>query len=472
MNKEKNLPAPPSSVSPSLSKGPSIALLLAIAALALAVAAGEAGTGLSIPIEQFELDNGLRVVLSENHASPTVGVALYYDVGSRNEMKGRSGFAHLFEHMMFQGSKNVGKAEHFQIINANGGVMNGTTSEDRTNYFESLPSPMLPIALWLEADRMRSLAITPENFENQRATVKEEKRESYDNQPYVPSYLEINRIAFEGYWPYEHSTIGSMEDLGKATVKDAQDFFDAFYTPANAVLAIAGDFEPATAKKLVEEHFGDIVSHEPPKFTDPDWVPPTEEVYDAIEDPLAPLPAFHMAYHIPPMRTPDFYPMTLIARALGDGESSRLERELIKEKGVVVEMMVGVDGRRGPDLLSFFCILSGAESPAGVRARIEKHIADITANGLGKKEHERVLNRLRMAYFRMLGTNLRLALILGRYKLYWNDPGAVNTEMSRYEAVTGARIREVAAKYLRESNRAVLDVFPPGVLPGEEGSHE
>ena len=442
-----------------------------MAALVVLSRAGEAGTDLQIPIEQYVLDNGLRVVLSESHGSPTVGVAVYYDVGSRNEVKGRSGFAHLFEHMMFQGSKNVGKAEHFKIINANGGVMNGTTSEDRTNYFESLPSNMLPIALWLEADRMRSLAVTEENFENQRSTVMEEKRENYDNQPYVPSFIEINALAYRGYWPYEHSTIGSMKDLGNATAADAQAFFDMHYTPSNAVLAIAGDFDPETARALVKEHFGDIVSHDPPGFSAPAWTPPKEEVYDAMEDPLAPLPAFHMAYHVPPMRTPDFYPMTIISRALGDGESSRLEQELVKETGTVVEMFVSVDGRRGPDLLSFFCILSGVESPMQVRKRIKNHLVEIATKGLGGAELARIKNRLRMAYYRMLDTNLKRALMLGRYKLYWDEPEAVNTELSRYEAVTGEQIREVAARYLVDENRTILDVMPPAMM-GKEGSHE
>jgi predicted Zn-dependent peptidase len=446
-------------------------LASAMAALLVLTGAGEAGTDLQIPVDQYTLDNGLRVVLSENHGSPTVGVAVYYDVGSRNEVKGRSGFAHLFEHMMFQGSKNVGKAEHFQIINASGGMMNGTTSEDRTNYFESLPASMLPVALWLEADRMRSLAVTEENFENQRATVMEEKRENYDNQPYVPSFIEINALAYRGYWPYEHSTIGSMKDLASATASDAQAFFDLHYTPSNAVLAIAGDFDPAQARALVQEHFGDIVSHDPPGFSEPAWTPASEEVYDAMEDPLAPLPAFHMAYHVPPMRTPDFYPMTIISRALGDGESSRLEQELVKETGTVVEMYVDVDGRRGPDLLSFFCILSGVESPGQVRQRIKHHLVEIATKGLGQDEMERVKNRLRMAFYRMLDTNLRRALMLGRYKLYWDDPGAVNTELARYKAVTNEQIMEVASKYLVDENRIILDVMPPQMM-GKEGGDE
>jgi predicted Zn-dependent peptidase len=178
-----------------------------------------------------------------------------------------------------------------------------------------------------------------------------------------------------------------------------------------------------------------------------------------------------MAYNVPPMRTPDFYPMTIVSRALGDGESSRLERELVKETGTVVEMYVDVDGRRGPDLLSFFCILSGVESPAQVRKRIKHHLVEIATKGLGQDELERVKNRLRMAFYRLLDTNLRRALILGRYKLYWDDPGAVNTELAKYDAVTNERIKEVAAKYLVDENRTILDVMPPAMM-GQEGGDE
>jgi predicted Zn-dependent peptidase len=441
------------------------------AALLLFAAAGPApdeGSGLGLAVVEYELENGLRVVLSEDHSSPTVGVAVYYDVGSRNEVPGRTGFAHLFEHMMFQGSRNVGKAEHFQIVNSHGGVMNGTTSEDRTSYYETLPANMLPIALWLEADRMRSLAITPENLANQQATVMEEKRENYDNQPYVPSFIAVNRLAYAGYWPYAHPTIGSMEDIASATVQDAREFFDTFYTPSNAVLAIAGDFDEQEARELVEQHFGDIVSHEPPRFTWTDWTPPEGEVRDTVEDPLAPMPAFHMAYHTPPMRTPDYYPLNLVARALGDGDSSRLHQELVKESETVVEMYVAMDGRRGPDLMSMFFILSGREPAEGVRARVEEHLADIRKNGLGEDELRRVKNRLRMSYLNRLDTNLDRALMLGRYELYWDDPAAVNTELERYEAVTNESIVEAASRHLVAGNRAVLDVVP-AAAPEQQG---
>src|SRR6476469_3165711 len=209
------------------------------------------------PIEKYSLANGLRVVLNEDHSVPVVSVAVYYNVGSRNEREGRTGFAHLFEHMMFQGSENVPKAGHFQHIMKAGGTMNGTTSSERTNYFESVPANQLPLGLWLESDRMRTLAVTQENLDNQRDAVKEEKRLRYDNQPYGQVFDLINSMVFKNF-ANSHSTIGSMEDLDDATVEDVQEFFRVYYAPNNAVIAISGSFEIETAKELVEKYFGDI----------------------------------------------------------------------------------------------------------------------------------------------------------------------------------------------------------------------
>ncbi|MDH3845825.1 MAG: insulinase family protein, partial [Myxococcales bacterium] len=259
----------------------------------------------NLKVSRATLDNGLRVVMSEDHTVPTVAVAVYYDVGSRNETKGRSGFAHLFEHMMFQGSANIDKGEHFSLIINRGGDANGTTSNDRTNYFETLPSNELALGLWLEADRMRSLAITQENFENQRQTVMEERRQRIDNQPYIPSMLRINELAYGDYWPYAHSTIGDMQDLLDAPLEAVQEFFDMYYAPNNAVLSISGDFDPNEAMPLVEKYFGSIPSRERTPFVEPEPPKQTAERTETMYDPNATLPAFHLAYHIPASRTPD-----------------------------------------------------------------------------------------------------------------------------------------------------------------------
>ena len=423
--------------------------------------AADGSDNLAIPTIRYTLENGLRVVLSPNKHSPTIGIAVFYNVGSKVEDKGRSGFAHLFEHMMFQGSENVPKTGHFKIITSHGGSFNGTTGVDYTNYFEELPAEMLPVALWLEADRMRSLKVNQENFENQRAVVIEEKLRNYDNQPYVPSYLEINRLAYEGWWPYEHSTIGDMEDLEKAKLEWVQEFFYTYYNPANAVLSIAGNFEPDKAKDFVEIYFGDIPSPpEIPAFDPPAFKGQKEEKHKVMYDPLAPLPAFHMAYHIPPMRSRDYYPLKLIAMALGEGESARLYQKLVKEKQLVQEMAVDVDGRDGPDLFSVFMILTGKESPGVVRKEVISEIEDIAKNGLADKELTKVKNRIKMKYVKNIDNNLHLSLMLAKYELLWQDAGLINSEVGRFMAVTPEDIVEAAKKYLVETNRTTLDVLP------------
>ena len=278
------------------------------------------------PIEDFTLANGLRVVLSQDRAIPVVSVAVYYDVGSRNEKEGRTGFAHLFEHMMFQGSENVPKAAHFQYIFNAGGTMNGTTSTERTNYFETLPSNYLPLAFWLESDRMRSLKVTQENLDNQRNAVQEEKRLRYDNQPYVNAFLRMNELIFTNP-ANAHSTIGSMEDLDAATIDDMQEFFRIYYAPNNAVLSVVGDFDNAEARALVDKYFGSIPSQPVPPPVDvsePEAVAIREEVFN---DPLAPAPAFVLGWKIPERRTPDFYALSLAGTLLFEGDSSRLVSE-------------------------------------------------------------------------------------------------------------------------------------------------
>ena len=338
----------------------------------------------ALPIVRHTLENGLRVVLSPDRTIPTVGISVYYDVGSRNEVRGRSGFAHLFEHMMFQGSANVGKGEHFQLILNRGGEMNGTTSEDRTNYYETLPSNELELGLWLEADRMRSLAITQDNFENQRQTVMEERRQSYDNQPYAKSWLRINELAYQDYWPYAHSTIGDMKDLENAPLSAVQEFFDAYYAPNNAVLTLVGDFDPDEALALVKRHFANIPSRGRPAYEPGPFTPQTVEHAETMVDDLAQLPGFHIAYHIPPARDPDHYALDLLSMALGDGESSRLYQELIKKRELLSSLNVGTDSRRGPDLFSFWAVVAEGKDAKAARQVIVSEFEKIAKTGVSR----------------------------------------------------------------------------------------
>jgi len=406
------------------------------------------------------LENGLRVVLSPDKTIPTVATAIYYDVGSRNEVVGRSGFAHLFEHMMFQGSANVPKGGHFQLVMNRGGSMNGTTSEDRTNYFETLPSNDLALSLWLEADRLRSLAITQENFENQRQTVMEERRQSYDNRPYMTSMLRINELAYGDYFPYAHSTIGDMADLQNAPLSAVQEFFHTYYTPNNAVLSIAGDFEPEAAMALVRQYFGNLPSREVPAFTPPALPPQTAERAETIPDPLAELPAFHVAYHIPENRHADHYALELLSIVLGDGESSRLYQELVKKREILQDISVGTDDRRGPDLFSFWGICAQGKQATDAREVIYKQLSDIAKKGVTARELEKAKNRIRSAFVFGLQSNLSRAMNLAEFEMYFGDANLLTTEAERYLAVTLDDIKRVASTYFSETNRTVLDVVP------------
>ena len=417
-------------------------------------------TQVSLTVERHRLENGLRIVLNPDRTIPTIAVAVYYDVGSRNEERGRSGFAHLFEHMMFQGSQNVAKGEHFQLVMNRGGSVNGTTSEDRTNYFETLPSNELALGLWLEADRMRSLAVTQENFENQRQTVMEERRQSYDNRPYMQSMLRINDLAFGDYFPYSHSTIGDMQDLQAAPLSAVKEFFDTYYAPNNAVLSIAGDFEPQAALALIKQHFGTIPGAKVPPFTTPDPAPQTAERKDSMLDPLAELPAFHIAYHIPTDRSPDHYPLELLASVLGDGESARLYQKLVKDKEILQEIDVNTDGRRGPDLFSFWGICAQGHAPEEARTLISNELSTIGQKGISRAELDKAKNRMRANFVFGLENNLQRASRLAEFETFYGDATLLLNEIERYSAVKLEDVQRVASLYFAPTNRTVLDVVP------------
>src|SRR6266566_7377126 len=411
------------------------------------------------PIQQFNLANGLRIILCEDHAVPVVSVVVYYDVGSRNEKLGRTGFAHLFEHMMFQGSENVPKAAHFQHIFNAGGTMNGTTSTERTNYFETLPANHLPLALWLESDRMRSLKVTQENLDNQRNAVQEEKRLRYDNQPYVSAFLRINELIFKNP-ANAHSTIGSMEDLDAATIEDVQEFFRIYYAPNNAVLTIAGDFDTVQAAAQVRKYFEEIPSQSSPPPVDvsePQDVAQTHEVYD---DKLAPAPAFVLGWKIPPRRTPDFYALSLAGDLIFEGDSSRLYQKLVKGDESVVSIQGGIDERRGPSALYIFALPKPGEEVAAIRDQIFAEIQALRISGPSDEEMEKLRNSLCNDVVRGRQSTMYRAQRLAEYALYDADPTLFDAELDHYLAITPEQIRSAVERFLDVENRVVLDIVP------------
>ena len=414
-----------------------------------------------LEIEEYALANGLRVVLNRDDAVPVVAIAVYYDVGSRNERDGRTGFAHLFEHMMFQGSANVPKAGHFQYIMKAGGTMNGTTSSERTNYFETMPANQLPLALWLESDRMRSLAVTQENLDNQREAVKEEKRLRYDNQPYGQIFDLIAEMIYKNF-ANAHSTIGSMEHLDDASVEDVQEFFRIYYAPNNAVLVVSGSFEPAMAKELVETYFGDIPSQAKPSNIDVSEPSEVANNYREWHDPLAPLPAFLLGWKIPQRRTTEHNALYLAGKLLYDGESSRLYQRLVKGEESVVQLFGFTDERRGPSSIFVGAIPKPDQDLSRIREFIMHEIGDIAANGPKADEIEKLHNQLVNDTVRMRQSSMNRAQAIAEHTLYDGDPDLINTELEELLAITPEQIRQAVEKFLNNENRSLLDVVPAG----------
>jgi zinc protease len=410
-----------------------------------------------LKIEEYQLENGLRVIFNQDDSIPVVSVAVYYDVGSRNEREGRTGFAHLFEHMMFQGSENVPKAGHFQYIMKAGGTMNGTTSSERTNYFETLPASQLPLALWLESDRMRTLAVTQENLDNQREAVKEEKRLRYDNQPYGQVFDLINEMIFKNF-ANSHSTIGSMDDLDDATVEDVQEFFRVYYAPNNAVLVLSGAFDAAEAKNQIEKFFGSIPSQPKPAAID---VAEPEEVaqkYREYEDQLAPFPAFLFGWKIPPRRTPEFHALYLAGKLLYDGESSRLYQKLVKGDESVIQLFGFTDERRGPSSIFIGAIPKPDRDLSQIREIIMEEIGDLAQNGPSAAEMQKLQNQLINDTVRVRQSSMARAQHIAEFALYDGDPTLVNTELDELLAITATQIRDAVARFLNTENRTLLDV--------------
>jgi len=412
-------------------------------------------------IEQYTLENGLRVVLNRDNTVPVVAIAVYYDVGSRNEREGRTGFAHLFEHMMFQGSENVRKAEHFQYIMKAGGTMNGTTSSERTNYFETLPASELPLGLWLESDRMRSLAVTQENLDNQREAVKEEKRLRYDNQPYGQIFDLIAEMIYTNF-ANAHSTIGSMDDLDDATVEDVQEFFRVYYAPNNAVLTLSGAFEIETAKQLVQSYFGDIPSQSPPPGISVDEPKQVAANYKEWEDKLAPFPAFLIGWKIPKRRSPEFNALYLAGKLLYDGDSSRLYQRLVKGEESVIQLFGFTDERRGPSSIYVGAIPKPEKDLSKIRDTIMNEVRQIAAHGPTADEMQKLHNQLINDVVRLRQSSQSRAQNIAEYALYDGDPTLVNSELETLMAVTPEQIRSTVSEYLDSDNRSLLDVTPVG----------
>ncbi len=427
-----------------------------------------APAGFEIPVEYYRLGNGLKVVLSRDSFAPTVTVGVYYHVGLRLEPRGRTGFAHLFEHLMFQGSTNLGKNEFNRLVQGNGGVLNGSTRFDYTNYFEVIPAHTLETILWAEADRMKGLAITEENLRNQQAVVKNEVKVNVLNRPYggfpwlvMPQYANEN-------WYNAHNFYGDLADLDAATLEDVQAFYDTYYAPNNAVLVVAGDFDPAAARAWIERYFGAIPSRPLPERPDISEPPQTAEKRHSYVDALAPRPALALAWHVPERGTPEHFAFGILDQILLQGEDSVLWQALVQRRGYGSSVSGGINllgnmfNYDGPMLWIMALVHDPQVDPGNIVADVDVELDRLRQEPPTSDEMQRAMTKIRADLYDLAGSSTRFGLVdlLASFALFDDDPSAINRIEQQFRAVTPEMVSEVVRKYLRPGNRTVLQVEP------------
>jgi zinc protease len=431
----------------------------------------------TIPIEYHKLENGLKVVLSRDTSSPTAVVAVYYAIGFRIEPKDRTGFAHLFEHMMFQGSEHLGKNAFIGLVESNGGVLNGSTRFDFTNYFEVVPSHTLETVLWAEADRMYGLNITQDNLTNQQGVVKNEVKVNVMNQPYGGfPWLDLPQAANTN-WYNAHNFYGDLEHLDAATLKDVQQFFKTYYTPNNAVVVVAGDIEPAQTLKWIRQYFGGIPAS--PRVTLPDISEPRQEQEKRTNkvDPLANRPAVAVGYHTPPRNTPEYYAMGLIDQLLVQGQDSRLYEALVRKRGLTGGVSGGTNADlgnmfdiKGPTLWTVSMIHDADKSTDEIIKTIDEEITRLQTTPVTKEELDLALvkrrSRLYADYESFVGFGR--ANLLASFALFDDDPARINRLEDEFRKVTPDLIMKTAKEYLRPTNRTVLTITPKAAGPADQ----
>jgi zinc protease len=427
---------------------------------------------LGIPVETARLANGLRVVVSTDRTAPVVTVGVYYRIGFRLEPEGRSGFAHLFEHMMFQGSENAGKMMHIRLVNASGGVLNGSTAYDYTNYYEAIPSNALERVLWLEADRMRALKVDNENLKNQRDVVKEEVRVNVLNRPYGGfPWLDLPPVAYR-LWPNAHNFYGDFADLDAASLADVREFFQTYYTPRNAALVIVGDVDVGTAFGLAERYFGPIPAGPEPPRAEVEEGPPPGERRGVVEEKFGDLRGLAIGYYAPERRTPDWYAFALADRVLHGGRAGRVYRELVLDKQVAVDAEGGIHFPSGdlfdycgPILLTSRILHRLDTTPKATLAAFDSVVDELRANGPEADELEQVKAKLRSDYYSALEGGSYIPRFgrmhyLACFSLFDDDPALVNTILDEFTGITPEQVRESADRYLTLANRAVVERRP------------
>jgi predicted Zn-dependent peptidase len=421
-----------------------------------------------VPVEYYKLPNGLRVVLSPDHTAPTICVGVYYRIGFRIEPRNRTGFAHLFEHMMFQGSQNLGKMEFIKLVQQNGGILNGSTRFDFTNYFEVLPANKLETALWAEADRMNGLAVTEENLTNQKGVVGNEVKVNVLNRPYGGFPWIDMPVNANSNWYNAHNFYGDLKDIEAATLPDVESFFKTYYAPNNAALAIVGDFEPAQAKQFIEKYFGALKKSEVPPL--PDLSEPRQEKERSAvkNDALAKRPAIGIGYHMPERNTPEYYAMGLIDEMLVEGDDSLLHQELVQKRGITGSVEGGINllgnawDYNGPMLFIVNLIYDPATTPETVKQAMDSIIEPLRVKPVEQKLLDRALVKLRSDLYDTIGQQGGFGLVdmLASFALFDDNPGRVNSLVPEYQKVTPELIQKTAQEYLRPANRTIVEIRP------------
>jgi predicted Zn-dependent peptidase len=426
--------------------------LLGISMLSLAPSFAQ---GKKIEFEEYTLKNGMHVILHEDHSTPIVAVTVMYHVGSKNEDPTRTGMAHFFEHLLFEGSENIGRGEYTRYIENAGGVLNANTSNDRTFYYEILPSNQLELGLWLESERLLHAKVENVGIETQREVVKEEKRQRIDNQPYGNLLEETMKRAYTQH-PYRWTTIGSMDHLNAAQEQDFIDFYKTFYVPENAVLSLAGDFDSKETKKLIEKYFGSIPrgTKEVPR---PTIVEPaaTAEVRDTIfgKDQL---PLILMAYRIPAQGTSDYYAVDMLNQILSGGASSRLNRAVVEDKQLALFCSAFSFGLEDPGLTMAFALANMGVDPTEVEGAMLEEIERLKSELISEQELQKLQNQIENGFISSNASVAGIAESLANYHMYFGDAQLINNEVDRYNAVTAEDIRAAARKYYTPENRVVL----------------
>ncbi len=417
---------------------------------------------LKIKFDEYRLDNGMRVILHQDDSVPIVTINIWYHVGSKNEKKGKTGFAHLFEHMMFQGSEHVADNMHFRLIQSAGGTLNGSTFFDRTNYYETLPSHFLEMGLWLESDRMGFLlpAMTQEKLDNQRDVVKNERRQHVDNQPYGLWLEKMLELAYPKDFPYHWPIIGYMEDIDAARLEDVSRFFQTYYAPNNASLIIAGDFDPEKVRQLIDKYFGSIKKGNiiPPistKFNNYHSGEKRTVIKDRVQ-----LPRIYMAYHIPAYGTKESYTTEIMSDILSEGKSARLYQSLIYKKQIAQDAHALMLNMQETSLLIFLVTAKPGVSVDKLEKELQIEIDRMINEPVSEYELQRIINQIEARKIRELQSVNSKADLLNLFAVYFDDPDLINHEIERYKSIGAADIKKTAGNYLNNDNRVVVTFLP------------